>query len=76
MEILIQRTQTADFQVTENITRETFWNLFKSGCDEHLVLHQLRKSNSYIPNLDLVARWENKIIGHIITTKAIVADTQ
>ncbi len=76
MEILIQRTKTKDFLITENITRETFWNLFKPGCDEHLVLHNLRKSNCYISNLDLVALSDNKIIGHIITTKANVTDIQ
>lgn len=74
MKTLIQRTQPTDFLITENITRETFWNLFKPGCDEHLVLHKLRKSNCYIPSLDLVALSENKIIGHIIITKANVAD--
>jgi predicted N-acetyltransferase YhbS len=76
MEIHIQRTKTKDFLITENITRETFWNLFKPGCDEHLVLHNLRKSNSYIANLDMVAQSGNKIIGHIITTKANVIDLQ
>jgi predicted N-acetyltransferase YhbS len=76
MEILIQRTKTKDFLITENITRETFWNLFKPGCDEHLVLHNLRKSNCYISNLDMVALSENKIIGHIIITKANVVNTQ
>lgn len=55
MEILIQRTKQKDFLTTENITRETFWNLFKSGCDEHLVLHNLRKRNCYITDLDMVA---------------------
>lgn len=74
MKILIQRTKPEDFQVTENITRETFWNLFKPGCDEHLVLHKLRKSNCYISSLDLVALSETKIIGHIIVTKANVVD--
>lgn len=74
MKILIQRTQPKDFLITENITRETFWNLFKPGCDEHLVLHNLRKSNCYISSLDLVALSENKIIGHIIITKANVVD--
>lgn len=74
MKVLIQTTKPNDFLITENITRETFWNLFKSGCDEHLVLHNLRKSNSYIPNLDMVALWENRIIGHTITTKAKVVD--
>jgi len=76
MEILIQRTKPKDFLITENITRETFWNLFKPGCDEHLVLHNLRKSSSYIPNLDLVAQSGNKIIGHTITTRANVIDNQ
>jgi predicted N-acetyltransferase YhbS len=72
MKILIKRTKPTDFLMTENITRETFWNLFKPGCDEHLVLHNLRKSNCYISNLDIVALSENKIIGHIIITKANV----
>jgi predicted N-acetyltransferase YhbS len=76
MEILIQKIKTNDFLITENITRETFWNLFKSGCDEHLVLHNLRKNNCYISYLDMVALSENRIIGHIITTKAKVVDKQ
>ena len=76
MEILIQRTKPNDFLITENITRETFWNLFKPGCDEHLVLHNLRKSNCYISDLDRIALSNNRIIGHSITTKANVVDTQ
>jgi predicted N-acetyltransferase YhbS len=76
MEILIQRTKQKDFLTTENITRETFWNLFKPGCDEHLVLHNLRKSNCYISDLDMVAISKNRILGHIIITKASVVDTQ
>ena len=76
MKILIQKTKPKDFLITENITRETFWNLFKPGCDEHLVLHNLRKSNCYIPNLDLVALSENKIVGHIIITNAKVVDSK
>ncbi len=76
MKILIQRTQPKDFLTTENITRETFWNLFKPGCDEHLVLHNLRKSNCYISSLDLVALSENIIAGHSIVTNAKVVDTQ
>ncbi len=70
MEISIQRIKRKDFLITENITRETFWNLFKPGCDEHLVLHNLRKSNCYISNLDIIAISDNIIIGHAITTKA------
>ena len=75
MEILIQRATQKDFRSTENITRETFWNLYKPGCNEHLVLNKLRNSKSYISELDLVAVFENEIIGHIISTKAKVVDS-
>jgi predicted N-acetyltransferase YhbS len=76
MEILIQRTKPEDFMTTENITREAFWNLFQPGCDEHLLLHNLRKSNSYVPELDLVALTDKEIIGHLLITKAMVIDKQ
>ncbi len=76
MELQIQQTKPTDFLITENITREAFWNLFKSGCDEHLVLHNLRKSSSYVSKLDMIALSENKIIGHIIITKANVVNMQ
>jgi predicted N-acetyltransferase YhbS len=75
MKILIQRTTQKDFPITENITREAFWNLYKPGCDEHLVLHNLRNSQCYISELDLVALFENEIIGHIISTKAKIVDS-
>jgi predicted N-acetyltransferase YhbS len=76
MRIRIKRTTDDDFHQTENITRESFWNLYKPGCDEHLVLHNIRKSKSYIDELDLVAVFENELIGHIISTKAKIIDSQ
>ena len=76
MNVYIQRTSKSDFSQTENITRESFWNLYKPGCVEHLILHNLRKSKSYIAELDLVAVFGNEIIGHIISTKAKVVDSQ
>ena len=76
MEIRIQKTNPKDYRITESITRETFWDLFKPGCNEHLVLHNLRNSNNYIANLDLVALSEKNIVGHIIISKANVLDLQ
>jgi len=75
MKIVIRKTIEKDFFNTENITRETFWNLYKPGCEEHLVLHNLRNSTSYINELDLTAFLEDQIIGHIITTKAKILDS-
>lgn len=76
MEVIIRNTTKSDFEPTEHITREAFWNLFKPGCDEHLVLHNLRKSESYISQLDLVAVIGGEMVGHIISTKAKVTDKQ
>lgn len=76
MNIEIRITTKADFKSTENLTRETFWNLYNPGCSEHFILHRLRESKSYVEGLDLIAISEGKIIGHIISTKAKVTDTR
>ncbi len=76
MKPIIQPANQKDFNITENLTREAFWNVYKPGCDEHLVLNKLRNSKSYISKLDLVAVFENRIVGHIISTKAKVIDSQ
>jgi predicted N-acetyltransferase YhbS len=76
VELIIRNTDRSNFYQTEIITREAFWNLYKPGCDEHLVLHQIRKCSSYIENLDIIAISEGEITGHIISTKARVIDKQ
>jgi len=76
METLIQPTTLKYFPITETITREAFWNVYIPGCVEHLVLHNLRNSTSYIRGLDLVALVGNRVVGHMITTKAKVVDPQ
>lgn len=76
MELIIKKTETPEYFATENLTREAFWNMYKPGCDEHFCLHLLRKSNSYIRELDLIAVLEEEIVGHIISTKARVIDEQ
>jgi len=76
IETRIRQTAESEYSQTENITRESFWNLYKPGCVEHLILHNLRKSKSHIAKLDLVAVSGNEIIGHIISTKAKVVDSQ
>lgn len=74
MEIHIQQVTQEDFRITENITREAFWNLYKPGCNEHLVLNKLRNSKSYIVELDLAAVFKNEIVGYIISSKAKIID--
>lgn len=75
MNLIVKQINQNDFTITENITREAFWNVYKPGCSEHLVLNKLRKSQSYIKELDLVATNNNQVVGHIISTKAKVVDS-
>jgi predicted N-acetyltransferase YhbS len=75
MQVTIRRTKTKEHFQTEHVTREAFWKVDNPGCNEHLILNQLRKSDSYIQELDIVAVCEEQIIGHIISTKAKVIDS-
>ena len=72
MDIGIRLENKEDFKEVENVTREAFWNVYKPGCDEHLIAHKLRKSSEFIKELDFVICDEEKIIGNIIYSKAKV----
>ena len=72
MDITIRLETENDHREVENITREAFWNLYNPGCDEHLIAHNLRKSEDFIPELDFVALDGDKIVGNIMYTKARV----
>ena len=61
-----------DYRQVEELTREAFWDLYKPGCDEHLMVHQLRKSPAYIPELDMLACDGDKLVGHILYTRSYV----
>lgn len=74
IKLIVKKTEDEFFFQTEILTREAFWNLYKPGRDEHLVLHNIRKGEGYIEDLDFVAVYENQIIGNIISTKAKVID--
>jgi len=58
-----------DYFEVEALTREAFWNVYRPGCSEHLVLHNLRKSDSFIKELDYVWLENNQIVGNIVYSK-------
>ncbi|MEL4106322.1 GNAT family N-acetyltransferase [Oscillospiraceae bacterium WX1] len=71
--ITLRRETPDDYMACEHLTREAFWNLFKPGCDEHYLLHVMRRDASFIPELDIVAEKDGAIAGHIAYTKSCVA---
>ena len=71
----IRLEQPQDWREVENLTREAFWNVYRPGCTEHYVLNQYRSNPDFIPELDLVMEEDDKIIGHVMFSKAeIVLD--
>lgn len=72
MNILIRNEREEELKIVENVVREAFWNVYKPGCDEHLMAHQLHSSKSFIPELDYVAEVDGQIVGNIICSKALV----
>ena len=41
--IIIRTEKEKEYREVENLVRESFWNVYRPGCLEHYVLHQLRK---------------------------------
>lgn len=72
MDISIRPENESDFRDVENMTREAFWDLYKPGCDEHLILHNMRSSPDFVKELDFVACEGDRIVGNIVYSKAKV----
>lgn len=72
MSLIFRATKKEEYRETEIVIREAFWDLFRPGCDEHLMVHQLRSTADYIPDLDYVAVEDDQIIGHILYSKSKV----
>lgn len=62
-----------ELQVEEMI-REAFWNQYSPGCNEPYLIHLLRKSPVFIPELCWIALDRGKVIGNILYTKASLWD--
>jgi predicted N-acetyltransferase YhbS len=72
MNISIRLEEENDYRDVEYLTREAFWNVYKPGCDEHLIVHKIRKVPAFIKELCFIAFDDAKIIGNIIYSKAKV----
>ena len=64
--VIIRVEEKRDFEIVENLTRDSFWNVYRPGCTEHFVLHCYRNNPDFIPELSLVMELKEKIIGHVM----------
>lgn len=68
--IIIRREGEADYRRTEELTRESFWNVYRPGCTEHYVLHCYRSDPAFVPELDLVMERDGEMIGLVIYVRS------
>lgn len=67
---LIRSEKTEDHRETETLVREAFWNVYRPGCLEHYVLHQLRDDPAFVKELNFVMEADGRLIGQNIFMRA------
>ena len=73
-DVIIRNENEGDFRTVELLVREAFWNLYVPGCNEHFVLHNLRKSADFVRELDFVAEKDGQIVGQIAYSRGLITD--
>lgn len=68
--IVIRKEEERDFRAVENLTRESFWNVYRPGCTEHYVLRHFRTDPAFVPELDFVMELDGELIGQVIYVRS------
>lgn len=76
MNITIRPEEEKDFRIVENLTREAFRDLYKPGCDEHFILHNMRKVPAFVRKLDFIVCDDNEVVWNIAYTKAKIINNE
>ncbi len=69
---IIRLENNNEHREVENLVRESFWNVYRPGCMEHYVLHQLRNDPAFVPELDFVMEKDGKLIGQNMFMMAFI----
>ena len=70
--LIIRNEKKEEHRQVEELVREAFWNVYRPGCLEHYVLHQLRKDPAFVPELDFVMEQNGRLIGQNMFMKAFI----
>lgn len=65
IKITLRNELPEDYDASEELTRDAFWNHYAPGCDEHYLLHIMRNDASFVKELSFVAEVNKKLVGHI-----------
>ena len=70
--MIIRQERPEDYDTVYHVVKEAFENAEYTDGNEQNLVAALRKSKSLIPELSLVDVEDEKIVGHILFTKAVV----
>lgn len=78
MNITIRPETVNDHRIVEELTRNAFWDLYVPRCNEHYLVYRMRTHVDFIPELNVVAEFEGRVVGSIMYTRSslIGADQQ
>ena len=68
----IRWEEEKEYREVENLVRVAFWNVYRPGCLEHFVLHQLRSDPAFVPELDFVMEKDGQLIGQNMFMRAVI----
>ena len=72
--IEIRQENIKDYEEVYNVIKRAFETAEHRDGNEHDLVNELRKGDSFIPKLSLVAIKENKIVGYILFTKIKIGE--
>ena len=71
-DFIIRQERIEDHRRVEGLVREAFWNVYRPGCLEHYVLHQLRNDPAFVPELNFVMEKDEQLIGQNMFMRAVI----
>jgi len=69
LNIIVRQEKKSDYKQVFDLTQKAFEKLEISDHTEQFLVERLRNSTAFVPDLSLVADYENRIVGHILLTK-------
>ena len=76
MVLKLRQETLADYEIVFKIIEEAFKSEESRDNTEQYLVERLRNSQSFIPQLSLVAETNNKVVGHILLTKIQIKNDQ
>ncbi|MBH0174229.1 N-acetyltransferase [Fictibacillus sp. 23RED33] len=71
--IRIERME--DYKKTEEVVRNAFQSEAFSDKKEHILVHRIRQSEAFVPELSLVAEnVKQEIVGHVLLSKVLIVN--